>query len=166
MPFPMKVRRTLPGAQGAAELWLTTVAPPNSRRLAARAVSARGAAAGLSLLLPFPARGTRPLAVPVMDPAAAAARGAAEVDLGAVERVVLVDGGFAVRVEAETPGVEVPDGPAVSADAIGIDAIADPTPNATARAPTRPTKRAWANTAGVMDREGCSGSMAGPLRGG
>jgi hypothetical protein len=101
-----------------------------------------------------------------MDPEGAAARGAAEVDLRAVERVVPVDGGFAVRAEAETPGVEVPDGPAVSADVIGIDAIADPTPNATARAPTRPTKLALTYTAGVMDREGRSGSMAGPLRGG
>jgi len=31
--------------------------------------------------------------------------------------------------------------PVVSANAIGIDATADPTPNATANAPTRPTYR-------------------------
>jgi len=39
----------------------------------------------------------------------------------------------------ESDDPDDPDDPVVSANATGIDATADPTPNATASAPTRPT---------------------------
>ena len=49
--------------------------------------------------------------------------------------------------EPEAPDAEEPDpvdppDPVISANATGIDATAEPTPNATAKAPTRPTNRA------------------------
>jgi hypothetical protein len=43
--------------------------------------------------------------------------------------------------DVDSSGVD-PGAPVVSAAAIGTDAIAEPTPNATASAPTRPTNRA------------------------
>jgi len=42
--------------------------------------------------------------------------------------------------------------PVVSASANGIDTTAEPTPNATARAPTRPMNRLYGKTAEVIDR--------------
>lgn len=54
---------------------------------------------------------------------------------------------LSVRDDAESLAAEEPDpvdppDPVVSANATGTDAIAEPTPNATANAPTRPTHRA------------------------
>ena len=43
---------------------------------------------------------------------------------------------------ADDPSAVDPGEPVVSAAAIGTDAIAEPTPKATASAPTRPTNRA------------------------
>ncbi len=54
----------------------------------------------------------------------------------------LVDPAPADEEPEAFPPVE-PAEPVVSAKAIGIDPIAEPTPNATANAPTRPTYREW-----------------------
>lgn len=45
-----------------------------------------------------------------------------------------------------------PSEPVVSANAIGMDATAAPTPKATANAPTRPTYRAGPNDEGLRSR--------------
>jgi hypothetical protein len=70
----------------------------------------------------------------------------ADETLGADPRAARLDGTVAL-VDAE-PCVSAaldpvdPAEPVVSADANGTDAIAEPTPSATAKAPTRPTYRA------------------------
>ena len=52
------------------------------------------------------------------------------------------------------PSEADPGEPVVSATAIGIDANAEPTPSATASAPTRPTNRAYPDVAGSVSDVG------------
>jgi len=74
---------------------------------------------------------------PVEDLSARAARAArAAARDGVLVEAADTDGEFTAAEPLE------PAEPAVSANANGTDAIAEPTPNATARAPTRPTYRA------------------------
>ena len=68
----------------------------------------------------------------------------------------------------DDPEDDEPDEPVRSANAIGIAATADPTPNATARAPMRPTYRAPADAAvrsrPPRDRENSAEAIGKSLR--
>jgi len=145
-------------------------APPDSRRAAANAVHANGAAAGESPdVPPAPSHPATPAPTPSTPPATAARRATAitgtdgtaagdelPADEPPAELVARPErdparwGAFAVEPALPAPAVVDPAPvesaveldpaePVVSANAIGIDATADPTPNATANAPTRPT---------------------------
>jgi hypothetical protein len=116
---------------------------PISRRLAAATVHANGAAPGASPVLRDPSddNGGVPTARIAEDADAArtdAARvpGRAVLRFGAVLPVALVwaDSGALAPAEPDEPAE-----PVVSANAVGIAATAEPTPRATANAPTRPT---------------------------
>ena len=135
-------------------------AAPDSRRAPVNAVHANGAAAGESPdVLPAPSHPATLAPTPSTPPAVAARRAAVipgadsaaatggdDDDLPAAEPPTEP----ATRPECDParwgadfvvePAVELdPAEPVVSANATGIDATADPTPNATANAPTRPT---------------------------
>ena len=157
VPLPTKIRRMLPGCQAAlargADTWAARgvrvagspvlrvdagvavrVFAPSSRRLTAATVHASGAAAGVSPVLRDRSDDSGvALAVLIV-----AADDAARVP----ERAALWFGAVVVWADSEALALAEPDEPAepvVSATAIGIAATADPTPNATANAPTRPT---------------------------
>jgi hypothetical protein len=112
---------------------------PSSRRLAAATVHANGAAPGASPVLRDPSddNGGVPTA------RIAAADDAARPDAARVlEDAVRRFGAGALPAGSEALAPAAPDEPAepvVSANADGIAATADPTPNAIANAPTRPT---------------------------
>jgi hypothetical protein len=113
------------------------------------------------------------IAVPVRALPGAAAPSVAEVPslrklLGALRADPLarrVGDVCGAPVECDGPAAAALGEFAVSANAIGIDATADPTPSISARAPTRPMSREWVNTAGSVRRE-FAGIMASPLCGG
>jgi hypothetical protein len=110
-------------------------AAPSSRRLAARTVHASGAAAGVSPVL----REASDDSGVVLTAWIAAADAAARTDAARVlERTALRFGVALGRAESDALA---PGEPVVSANAVGIAATAEPTPNATANAPTRPTNR-------------------------
>jgi hypothetical protein len=130
-------------------------ARPNSRRAAANTAHAPGAASEFPDALPAP--------TPLTPPATTARRVAVITGTDATDRtaaggevlpVTTPPAEPATRAERDTrPGVPGivdpvlvesaaaldPADPVVSANATGKDATADPTPNATANAPTRPT---------------------------
>ena len=117
---------------------------PNSRRLAAATVQATDSAAGPPLLL-----------LPAPNHAATLPRGALTDAATTRDRAATAPppratpGACATRTDGRTGAFTAdseelaPADPVVSANATGIDAIAEPTPNATANAPTRPTYRAY-----------------------
>ena len=169
VPLPTKIRKMLPGCHAAlalgADTWaalgfsavgspLLMVAAgvavraftPSSRRLTAATVHASGAAAGVSPVLRDPSDDSGVVLTALI---AAAGRGGAVLGLRGAddvarvpERAALRFGAVLVWADSEALAPVEPDGPAepvVSAHANGIDNTADPTPNATANAPTRPT---------------------------
>ena len=116
---------------------------PRSRRLAAATVHASGAAAGVSPVWRDPSDDS---GVALTAAIAAAARGGAVLDFrGAdavariVERVAPRFGVVVFAADSEALAPAEPAEPVVSANAVGIAATAEPTPRATANAPTRPT---------------------------
>jgi hypothetical protein len=124
---------------------------PSSRRLAAATVHASGAAAGVSPVLRDPSEDSGVALTAVI---AAAARGGAVLGLRGAEDAARTDTArapgraapwfgaavFAADSEALAPAEpDEPAEPVVSANASGIATTAEPTPNATANAPTRPT---------------------------
>ena len=162
VPLPTKIRRMLPGCQpvalalgadtwaapsfGAAGSPLLMVTAgvavrafaPSSRRLAAATVHANGAATGVSPVLRDPSDDSG-VALTVLIVADAAARADAA---RAPERAAPRFGAGLGWADSAATALAEPDEPAepvVSATANGIDATAEPTPNATANAPTRPT---------------------------
>jgi hypothetical protein len=84
-----------------------------------------------------------PVAEPPAEPVTRAERDTRPGVPGIVDPVlvdpVLVEPVLVDPTPAEPAAALDPADPVVSANAIGIDATADPTPNATANAPTRPT---------------------------
>jgi hypothetical protein len=121
-------------------------AAPSSRRLTAATVHASGAAAGASPVLRDPSDDSGVALTALIAVAEEAARAdAARV----LERAVLRSGAVAVRADSDPLAPAEPDEleeSAVSANANGIAITAEPTPNATAKAPTRPTYRAYPTT--------------------
>jgi hypothetical protein len=119
---------------------------PSSRRLTAATVHASGAAAGVSPVLRDPSDDSGVALTAVI---AAAARGGAVLDFRgadavarAPERAAPRFGAALTRAGSEALAPAEPDEsaePVVSANADGIATTAEPTPNATANAPTRPT---------------------------
>jgi hypothetical protein len=113
-------------------------AAPSSRRLTAATVHASGAAAGASPVLRDPSDDSG-VALTVLIVADAAARADAA---RAPERAAPRFGAALTRAGSEALAPAEPDEsaePVVSANADGIATTAEPTPNATANAPTRPT---------------------------
>ena len=113
-------------------------AAPSSRRLTAATVHASGATAGVSPVLRDPSEDSGVALTVLIVAADDAARvpERAALRLGAVVSLALVWADSEALALAEP---DEPEEPVVSANASGIAATAEPTPNATANAPTRPT---------------------------
>jgi hypothetical protein len=111
---------------------------PSSRRLTAATIHASGAAAGVSPVLRDPSEDSGVALTVLIVAADDAARvpERAALRFGAVVSLAL----FWADSEALAPAEpDEPEEPVVSANAVGIAATAEPTPRATANAPTRPT---------------------------
>jgi hypothetical protein len=87
VPFPMKIRRMLPGCHAGAAVGKETAGAvfteePTLRRLTANAAHPSGEASGLSLSLPEPNQDNRLLPISLTAPDASAARGVTVIRAG------------------------------------------------------------------------------------
>ena len=174
MPLPTNTRKTAPGnhpgtaeargpatAAAAGSLLLSTeaartvrAAPPNSRRLAAATVHPNGSDPGPpSACLPAPNQATNVPRGALTDPAATTRRDRA----ATAPPLRATPGACATRTDGRTGAFTAesdelaPADPVVSANAIGTEAIAEPTPRATANAPTLPTYREYPGVTASAD---------------